>query len=112
MHSTESEGLSRTLVKNHKRNSFLVSAEKSVERVPKVISEGDYLVQLNDYKVSKDNMERKTSEQDIILKATTLWLMPPEMKLRSVEIVKGLLGKTDKNLLIMYGARSTMVEKM
>lgn len=70
MRSTDFEGMSTRLGSNNERSSISVIMKEVVERVMEVtVERDDLLLRLNQYKESKDYLERILSEQSIILKA-------------------------------------------
>lgn len=65
MSRTYPEGLSRRLGCNNEGISLSVSAERALD----VTAERDnLLLRLNDFKTSKENLESKLLEQDVILR--------------------------------------------
>lgn len=68
--STDSAGLSKTLGYNNESNWHLVNAEEIAKSVLEVTADRDDLwLRLNDYRVCKEILDRKKTEQDDILKA-------------------------------------------
>lgn len=62
-----------------RRNSFLVSAVAGTEPVLEATVRKNYfLLRLNDYEVSKENLERKLLDQSVNLKAVTASVKQPE----------------------------------
>lgn len=58
--NTDLAGLSRTLGNNKERNSLMVSAEESAEKILRVTAVmNDIKLPLNDYNVSRIYLERK-----------------------------------------------------
>lgn len=49
------------------------------------LKKGDLPLRLNEYMMSKENLERNVLEQDVILQAMTTSVKPPEENLRSLE---------------------------
>lgn len=72
MRSTDSAWLFKRFEHNYGTNSFQMSVGQGAERVLKFNADKDNVLQwLNDYRVSKKNMKRKLSKQDVNLMVNT-----------------------------------------
>lgn len=70
MRSTYSERQSKMLARSVERNSILVNAGNGTERVSDVMAKSDDLMpSLKESELSKENLERKLSRQDVIATA-------------------------------------------
>lgn len=72
----------------------------------------DLLLRLSSYLVSLENLERRRSEQDISLKATTAKVKQLKKKLSLLKIQKRLLEKTDKEVMRKYGEQNTIIRRI
>lgn len=73
MYGTDLEGLSKTIGRNTKINLLLFNVEEGARRVLEVAAEkDDHLLWYNYYKVYRESLERKLSDQRDILKVVTL----------------------------------------
>lgn len=112
MRSTDSERLSRRLEDEFGNNAPSLSTEEAADRVVELTAEKDELVvRVNDYKVARENLERKLSEQDVILKAMTASVKNLEKTVSSLEEENRLLKKTNEELTATYGGQKTVVGK-
>lgn len=99
MRSTDSAWLSKSLRHNNERNYLLVSGEAYVVWALEVTAERYYhFLRMNNYKVSKESLKRKLSEQVVILKTMTASMKQPEKKLSSTKNEKRLLKKTNQKV--------------
>lgn len=76
----------------------------------------ELLLPLRNYKVSKENLERKLSEQEVIVEVMVASVKQPEKKVSSMENKKILLQKRKQLLMGTYGRQNivirTSVEKL
>lgn len=80
MCNTESEELSGWLGHNNGRHSFSISVENGVETILEVAAKiDDLLLRLPNYIVPKKIMERRPSEQNVIVKSITASVKQLEM---------------------------------
>lgn len=106
--STYYERLSRRLEQNKESILRLASGREDAERVLKVVAERiDLLLPLSEYKVSKNNIEQKLSDQHVVLKAKTASVKLLEKKLSWLLNKKRLIGKKVKDLMKEYGDQHT-----
>lgn len=67
----------------------MVVREKGSDRVFEATAgRGDLLLRLNDCKVTKENVERELSEQNVIVKSITVSLKHQQKKLNSLDNAK------------------------
>lgn len=94
MLSSDSEGPSRKLGNNRKRNSLSVKTGDSAESVLEVAGEtDDLLLRLKDNNMFKGKLEQKLSEQAISLRSMMLSVKPLVNKLSSFENQKYCYGR-------------------
>lgn len=84
--STVFEGLFGSPEHNNKKSLPSVVSKKGANRVLEITAElVDLLVRVNDYMLSKENTERKQTEQNITSETMKVSVKPLEMKLSSLE---------------------------
>lgn len=96
MHTTDSERLSSTLEDQNFQASWQPSMLFTTDRVKALMYKPDPLVVcLNEYKVSKENLERKLSEEKLIMKAILESVKKLERKESSLQEEINLLQMTN-----------------
>lgn len=68
-----------------------------------------FFLRVNDCKLPKEDLIRKLSEQEVILKSMMASVKPLENNLRSIENEKKLPEKADEKLLRKYGEKHTLM---
>lgn len=67
---------------------------------------------LNEYKIAKENLEKKVSEQEVIIKVMTASVQQPEKRIGKLESDTKLLQKTIEKLMESYGKRTAVEGKV
>lgn len=107
-----SEQLSRTPEDSTERNSFSLSSVVAVEFFMEISAERhDFLLRWSNYKTSKENLERKVSKQEVIVKALTPAVTQPKNKVCSLPDATRLLHGINKELMNRSGERETVLKR-
>lgn len=67
---------------------------------------------LNEYKMAKENLERKVSEQELIIKAITASVQQLENRIGKLESDSKLLQKTNDEIMESYGKQAAVEGKV